>query len=50
MLFFSGSFIAGSHVCIVPEFLNIPAQRATDTWIDVDPSAELPPDVFCLVF
>jgi hypothetical protein len=25
VLLFSGSFIRGSHVCIIPVFLNIPA-------------------------
>jgi hypothetical protein len=28
VLFFSGSFIGDSHVCIVPVFLNIPAFQA----------------------
>jgi hypothetical protein len=28
VLFFSNSFIRGSHICIVPVFLNIPAFQA----------------------
>jgi hypothetical protein len=28
VLFFSGSFIKGNHVCIIPVFLNIPAFQA----------------------
>jgi hypothetical protein len=27
MLFFSGFFIGGSHICIVAVFLNIPAKH-----------------------
>jgi hypothetical protein len=32
-LFFSGSFIRCSHVCIIPVFLNIPALAAQEAEI-----------------
>jgi hypothetical protein len=33
VLFFSNSFIRGSHICIVPVFLNIPAFQALYVYI-----------------